>query len=93
MPVKPECSFADPTLAIHPAATLGEPFRTTISTFMPLSRMTSWTGTFCAQTEGRRQKISGVIREIKGCTWNQYTEKHFRRARPGLSHCDKVISR
>jgi hypothetical protein len=41
---------------------------------MPLSRITSWTGTCCAQTEGKRQKTSTAILEIKECTWNQYTE-------------------
>jgi hypothetical protein len=65
MPVTPECSLTDPTLAIHPAATFGAPFRTTIKTFMPLSSMTSCTGTCCAQTQGRREKISRVVRVIK----------------------------
>src|SRR2546428_10942039 len=63
MPVTPGCSFTEPTLAIHPAETFGEPLRCTSSSFIPLSSRTSWTGTFCAQRD-REQIKKRVARYI-----------------------------
>src|SRR5260221_2014631 len=52
MAVTPGCSFTEPTFAIHPAEMLGEPLRWTSKTFIPLSRINSWTGICCAQRHG-----------------------------------------
>src|SRR5712692_3970423 len=57
MPVTPECSFTEPTFAIHPAEMLGEPLRWTSRTFIPLSRISSWTGICCAPREEVKKKI------------------------------------
>src|SRR5258706_6675365 len=60
MPVTPECSFTEPTLAIQPAEMFGEPLRWTSSTFIPLSRRISCTGTRCAQAAENSIHIRSV---------------------------------
>ncbi len=48
MPVAPTSSLTDPTWAVHPAETVGLSCRSTINSFIPLSRNTSWTGTLAS---------------------------------------------
>ena len=53
MPVMPGRSLALPTCATHPPAMVGSSCRSTSSTRMPLGKVFSMTGTFCAHAPGR----------------------------------------
>ncbi len=58
MPVMPGRSFTEPTRATHPAATVGESWRSKSSHFMPFASWYSSTAIwgFCAPAAGRGRR-------------------------------------
>ncbi len=61
MPVAPASSLTDPTWVTQPADTVGLSWRSTIKSFMPLSRKYSWTGTLASWAATGRAPSSAAI--------------------------------